>query len=272
MPPSSNRRRWLSCWHTCAPRTRHASWQSFPGEFRIKVARRIAQLGASIGRGPSTTALIEAKLRSLHTVGALTVAGGASAIAEILNHSDRQTERQILGELESEDSELVEQIRASLFTFDDVIALDTRSSSRSFGGYPPRRWPPRSGGLSSTPMRWPTFEAISPNGAHRRSTKSSRSWEPSARLRSTRPRPRSCALPGSSMQKGSSSRMQRRGGGMTTWRGSGSGVAPPAGPWILDGQGLSVRRRPLDPGRPIDYTSLSTMRADGGPRAGGSRL
>ena len=31
-----------------------------------------------------------------------------------------------------------------------------------------------------------------------------------------------------------------------------------AGPRILEGQGLSVRRRPLDPGRPIDYASLST--------------
>ena len=99
-----------------------------PGEFRIKVARRIAQLErVDPAAVRQTTALIEAKLRSLHTVGALTVAGGASAIAEILNHSDRQTERQILGELEGEDSELVEQIRASLFTFDDVIALDARS-------------------------------------------------------------------------------------------------------------------------------------------------
>src|ERR1700723_2436313 len=99
-----------------------------PGQFRIKVARRIAQLErVDPAAVRQTTALIEAKLRSLHTVGALTVAGGASAIAEILNHSDRQTERQILGELETEDSELVEQIRASLFTFDDVIALDARS-------------------------------------------------------------------------------------------------------------------------------------------------
>src|ERR1700722_7212948 len=99
-----------------------------PGEFRIKVARRIAQLErVDPAAVRQTTALIEAKLRSLHTVGALTVAGGASAIAEILNHSDRQTERQILGELEAQDSELVEQIRASLFTFDDVIALDARS-------------------------------------------------------------------------------------------------------------------------------------------------
>jgi flagellar assembly protein FliH len=43
---------------------------------------------------------------------------------------------------------------------------------------------------------------------------------------------------------------------VTTRRGS--GVATPAGPRILDGQGLSVRRRPLDPGRPIAYTSLSS--------------
>jgi flagellar motor switch protein FliG len=99
-----------------------------PGEFRTKVARRIAQLDrVDPAAVRQTTALIEAKLRSLHTVGALTVAGGASAIAEILSHSDRQTERQILGELETQDSELVEQIRANLFTFDDVIALDARS-------------------------------------------------------------------------------------------------------------------------------------------------
>ena len=99
-----------------------------PGEFRIKVARRIAQLDrVDPAAVRQTTALIEAKLRSLHTVGALAVAGGASAIADILSHSDRQTERQILGELESQDSELAEQIRANLFTFDDVIALDARS-------------------------------------------------------------------------------------------------------------------------------------------------
>src|SRR5580698_2084598 len=99
-----------------------------PGAFRIKVARRIAQLErVDPAAVRQTTALIEAKLRSLHTVGALAVAGGASAIAEILNHSDRQTERQILGELENQDSDLVEQIRANLFTFDDVIALEARS-------------------------------------------------------------------------------------------------------------------------------------------------
>ena len=37
---------------------------------------------------------------------------------------------------------------------------------------------------------------------------------------------------------------------------AGVGVAVPAAPWMSEGQGLSVRRRPLDPARPIDYASL----------------
>ena len=58
-----------------------------------------------------------------------------------------------------------------------------------------------------------------------------------------------------------------------TRRGSASGVAAPAGSRI-EGHGLSVRRRPLDPGRPIDYATLSTcalvegMSADRGYEAG----
>jgi flagellar assembly protein FliH len=40
-------------------------------------------------------------------------------------------------------------------------------------------------------------------------------------------------------------------------REAGPAVAAPAGPRILEGQGLSVRRRPLEPGRPIDYARLS---------------
>jgi flagellar assembly protein FliH len=35
-----------------------------------------------------------------------------------------------------------------------------------------------------------------------------------------------------------------------------AGVAAPPAPRMLEGQGLSVRRRPHEPGRPIDYTSL----------------
>jgi len=101
---------------------------ALPGDFRIKVARRIAQLDrVDPAAVRQTTTLIEAKLRSLHTLSSTTAAGGAAAIAEILNHADRNTERQILGQLEVEDSALAEKIRANLFTFEDVIALDDRS-------------------------------------------------------------------------------------------------------------------------------------------------
>ncbi len=109
-----------------------------PSDFRVKVARRIAQLErVDPAAVRQTTSLIEAKLQSLHTVSTTTVAGGATAIAEILNHSDRSTERQILGELEQEDAALAEQIRANLFTFDDVLALDERALQQIFRRVPP---------------------------------------------------------------------------------------------------------------------------------------
>ena len=44
---------------------------------------------------------------------------------------------------------------------------------------------------------------------------------------------------------------------MTGRRHEASGVATVATPRVAEGQGLSVRRRPVDPARPIAYTSLS---------------
>jgi flagellar assembly protein FliH len=51
---------------------------------------------------------------------------------------------------------------------------------------------------------------------------------------------------------------------LTIRRHGGSAAAAPSGPRIADGPGLSVRRRPLEPASPIDYTSLSP----GAPVAG----
>jgi flagellar assembly protein FliH len=49
-----------------------------------------------------------------------------------------------------------------------------------------------------------------------------------------------------------------------------SAVAAPSGTRIPDGQGLSVRRDPLDPGRPIDYARLFPGSLEGGvPPDGG---
>lgn len=96
--------------------------------FRTKVATRIAKLSrvdpAAIRQAIT---LVEGKLRRAQSGGATTVAGGTAAIAEILNHADRSVEMQVLSDLEGNDRELADQIRAKLFTFDDLVALDDRA-------------------------------------------------------------------------------------------------------------------------------------------------
>jgi flagellar motor switch protein FliG len=96
--------------------------------FRTKVATRIAKLSrvdpAAIRQAIT---LVEGKLRRAQSGGATAVAGGTAAIAEILNHADRAVEMQVLSDLEDNDRELADQIRAKLFTFDDLVGLDDRA-------------------------------------------------------------------------------------------------------------------------------------------------
>jgi len=54
-------------------------------------------------------------------------AGGAPALAQILNSADRGTERNILEHLAERDPELAEEVRALLFVFEDILKLDDRS-------------------------------------------------------------------------------------------------------------------------------------------------
>ena len=50
-------------------------------------------------------------------------AGGVNSVAEILNVSDRATERSLLEDLAQEDPELVEEIRRLMFVFEDIGKL-----------------------------------------------------------------------------------------------------------------------------------------------------
>ncbi len=52
--------------------------------------------------------------------------GGVEAVAEVLNLSDRSTEKGILEALEAEDPDLVEQIRRLMFVFEDVMLVDDK--------------------------------------------------------------------------------------------------------------------------------------------------
>ncbi len=96
-------------------------------EIQADVALRIAMMGET---RPEVVAQVESVMRSrLSAVGAqeYAVAGGVSALADILNSADRTTERNVLDELAKADSELAEEIRLLLFTFEDVVKLDDRS-------------------------------------------------------------------------------------------------------------------------------------------------
>ena len=81
-------------------------------------------------RGPEVVAQVETVMRQkLSNIVAqeYAAAGGVKSLADILNHSDRTTERNVLDELAKNESELADEVRLLLFTFEDVVKLDDRS-------------------------------------------------------------------------------------------------------------------------------------------------
>jgi flagellar motor switch protein FliG len=96
-------------------------------EEQAAVAMRIALMSET---RPEVVAQVENVVRSrLSAVGSqeYAMAGGVKSLADILNFADRSTERNVLDELAKADSELAEEIRLLLFTFEDVVKLDDRS-------------------------------------------------------------------------------------------------------------------------------------------------
>ncbi len=53
-------------------------------------------------------------------------AGGVEAVADVLNVADRATEKGILEALESQDPDLVEQIRRLMFVFEDIMLVNDK--------------------------------------------------------------------------------------------------------------------------------------------------
>ena len=96
-------------------------------EIQADVALRIALMAET---RPEVVSQVENVMRSrLSAVGSqeYAAAGGVKSLADILNSSDRTTERNVLDELAKTDGELAEEIRLLLFTFEDVAKLDDRS-------------------------------------------------------------------------------------------------------------------------------------------------
>lgn len=101
-----------------------------PSEMQAEVATRIAAMDRT---NPEVLREVERILENKFSsvvMADFSAAGGIESLAEILNHSDRTTEKAILDGLEMKDPELAEQVRELMFVFEDIIHLDDRSIQR----------------------------------------------------------------------------------------------------------------------------------------------
>lgn len=103
---------------------------ALPQDKQADVARRIAIMDrTSPDIIKEIERVLERKLSSMVTQD-YSLAGGLTAIVDILNSVDRGTEKYIMESLEVQDTDLAEQIRKRMFIFDDIITLDSRSIQR----------------------------------------------------------------------------------------------------------------------------------------------
>jgi flagellar motor switch protein FliG len=97
-------------------------------ELQSDVAHRIAVMDRT---SPEiirqVEAALESKLSSVIQPGELSAVGGVQPLVEIINRSDRATERLIMEGLEGRSPELAEEVRRRMFMFEDVVLLEDRA-------------------------------------------------------------------------------------------------------------------------------------------------
>jgi flagellar motor switch protein FliG len=98
-----------------------------PSTKQLEVVRRVATMEQT---SPEVVRDVEKSLEGRMTTTfnqQLEKAGGVSSVAQMLNVTDRMTNKSILESLEQESPELVDQIRRLMFVFDDLMKLDDKS-------------------------------------------------------------------------------------------------------------------------------------------------
>ncbi len=97
-----------------------------PGPKQIEVVKRVANMEQT---NPEVVSEVERGLESrLSNMlnQSFEQIGGVDTVAEVLNLVDRTTEKGIMEGLESEDPDLVEEIRRLMFVFEDIMLVDDR--------------------------------------------------------------------------------------------------------------------------------------------------
>jgi len=72
-------------------------------------------------------AILERKLSSMLQPAEMSRVGGVDSLVNVINRSDRPTERQIVEGLEGLDPDLADEVKSRMFMFEDIVGLDDRS-------------------------------------------------------------------------------------------------------------------------------------------------
>ncbi|MGN6250243.1 MAG: flagellar motor switch protein FliG [Marmoricola sp.] len=99
-----------------------------PPEQQADVAHRIARMDRTspeMIRAVEST--LERKLSSMLQPADMSRVGGLDPLVNIINRSDRSTERQIVEGLEALDAELADEVKSRMFMFEDIVSLDDKS-------------------------------------------------------------------------------------------------------------------------------------------------
>ncbi len=103
---------------------------SLPEKLQSNVAMKIAEMDRTNPEILSEVEkIIENKFSSV-VAQDFSQAGGVEALADILNRTDRPSEKRIMETLEHADIELAEKVRELMFVFEDIVKLDDRSVQR----------------------------------------------------------------------------------------------------------------------------------------------
>lgn len=98
-----------------------------PSNKQLDVIRRVANMEQT---NPEVIADVERSLQQRMTSTfsqSLEKRGGVPMVAQILNVTDRMTNKGILESLEQQDAELADEIRRLMFVFDDLLKLDDKA-------------------------------------------------------------------------------------------------------------------------------------------------
>ena len=107
------------------PKVAASVLKNFPEQLQTKIAMKLAITSKTHPDAISEIARTLKKKYEARDKSELSEAGGAQSLANILNHMDKNLEEKILRELTENSPDLAIQVREKLYSFEDILNLDT---------------------------------------------------------------------------------------------------------------------------------------------------